>query len=92
MYLEGCKWDSRHHILADSDPKKLFTDIPLILLVPQADREIPKTVRLLFSKHFLGNIQHTGIQSAIKSRYSFNNWTFNQFRYDDGTSFKRKRG
>lgn len=34
MYLEGCKWDSTKHILEDSDPKKLFTDIPLILLVP----------------------------------------------------------
>lgn len=45
MYLEGCKWDSRNHVLEDSDPKKLFTDIPLILLVPQADRVAPKTVR-----------------------------------------------
>lgn len=42
MYLEGCKWDYHHHILGDSDPKKLFTDIPLILLLPQPDRVTPK--------------------------------------------------
>jgi dynein heavy chain, axonemal len=34
MYLEGCKWDYKQHTLEDSDPKKLFTEIPLILLLP----------------------------------------------------------
>jgi len=43
MYLEGCKWDYKEHRLNDSDPKKLFTDIPLILLVPETDRVIPTT-------------------------------------------------
>jgi len=47
MYLEGCKWDSKMHQLEDSDPKKLFIDIPLILLVPETDRVAPKTVSLL---------------------------------------------
>jgi dynein heavy chain len=42
MYLEGCKWDYKEHKLDDSDPKKLFTEIPLILLVPVVDRVIPK--------------------------------------------------
>ena len=42
MYLEGCKWDSHSHQLEESDPKKLFTDIPLILLLPQMDRATPK--------------------------------------------------
>ena len=42
MYLEGCKWDYQYHQLEDSDPKKLFTDIPLILLLPQMDRVTPK--------------------------------------------------
>jgi dynein heavy chain len=42
MYLEGCKWDSHDHVLADSDPKKLFTDIPLILLLPVLDKVTPK--------------------------------------------------
>ena len=43
MYLEGCKWDYQDHQLGDSDPKKLFVDLPLMLLLPQADREIPET-------------------------------------------------
>jgi len=24
IFLEGCKWDYGKHVLADSDPKKLF--------------------------------------------------------------------
>lgn len=46
MYIEGCKWDARKHQLEDSDPKKLFTDIPLLLLVPQQDRIAPKSVSI----------------------------------------------
>lgn len=42
MYLEGCKWDYHTHELEESDPKKLFIDIPLILLLPQKDRVTPK--------------------------------------------------
>ena len=34
MYLEGCKWDYDKHILEESDPKKLFVDLPLIHLLP----------------------------------------------------------
>ena len=44
MYLEGCKWDAKMHQLEESDPKKLFTEIPLLLLAPKADRVAPKTV------------------------------------------------
>jgi dynein heavy chain len=29
--------------LEDSDPKKLFVDVPLILLLPMMDRQTPKT-------------------------------------------------
>lgn len=43
MYLEGCKWNYQKHHLDDSDPKKLFTDLPLIHFLPEADREAPKT-------------------------------------------------
>jgi hypothetical protein len=34
MYLEGCKYGYNTHQLEDSDPKKLFVDVPLILLLP----------------------------------------------------------
>jgi len=44
MYLEGCKWDYNRHLLGDSDPKKLFVDVPLILLLPQADRAKPEKI------------------------------------------------
>lgn len=43
MYLEGCKWDYETHQLADSDPKKLFVELPMIHLLPVQDRVIPTT-------------------------------------------------
>ena len=58
MYLEGCKWNYDTHELDESDPKKLFTDIPLIHLVPAMDRVPPKTVSfILFNNIYLGNLQ-----------------------------------
>lgn len=41
MYLEGCKWDYGAHRLAESDPKKLFVDLPLLHFVPVAERAVP---------------------------------------------------
>lgn len=43
MFLEGCKWDYDTHMLADSDPKKLFTELPMVLLMPVKDRIKPDT-------------------------------------------------
>ena len=41
MYLEGATWDYNRHILTESRPKELYTDIPLIWLIPKADRVPP---------------------------------------------------
>jgi len=41
MYLEGCKWDYETHCLAESDPKKLYCEFPMMHLVPVQDRVIP---------------------------------------------------
>lgn len=43
LFLEGCKWDYTTSQLAESDPKKLFVDLPLIHLVPVAERAKPTT-------------------------------------------------
>jgi len=43
LYLEGCKWDYDSEKLADSDPKKLFVDMPMIHFMPIQNREVPKT-------------------------------------------------
>ncbi len=42
MYLEGARWDNNLHILNHSKPKELYTDLPLMWLVPVADRVPPK--------------------------------------------------
>jgi dynein heavy chain len=42
MFIEGARWDNEKHVLGDSRPKELYTDIPLIWLIPKADRVPPK--------------------------------------------------
>jgi len=42
LFLEGCKWDYETHMLNDSDPKRLFVELPLLHLHPAIDRPVPK--------------------------------------------------
>ena len=41
MYLEGCKWNYDTHKLDESDPKKLFVELPMLWFKPVADRVQP---------------------------------------------------
>jgi dynein heavy chain, axonemal len=41
MYIEGCRWDYEKHMLEDSLPKLLYTDLPCIHFLPVANRKIP---------------------------------------------------
>lgn len=43
LFLEGCRWSYEDHCLADSEPKKLFTEMPMIHLKPIVDRVMPTT-------------------------------------------------
>lgn len=43
MFLEGCKWDDETHLLGESDPKRLFVELPMVHLEPIQDRVIPET-------------------------------------------------
>lgn len=42
MFIEGARWDSRSHLLADSQPKELFSNLPLIHLVPEVNRVVTR--------------------------------------------------
>jgi len=42
MFLEGSRWDYQKHALAESKPKELYSDVPLIWLIPKEDRTPPK--------------------------------------------------
>jgi dynein heavy chain len=37
MFLEGCRWDDVLHALAPSNPKQLFTSMPVVLFKPVYD-------------------------------------------------------
>jgi dynein heavy chain len=41
MFLEGARWNYETHMLDDSLPKELYTDVPLIHFIPVANRELP---------------------------------------------------
>ena len=42
LYLEGARWDYDKMLLAESQPKELFTSVPVIWFKPYITTEIPK--------------------------------------------------
>lgn len=47
LYLEGCRWDSEQHVLAESTPKVLFSKMPNIWLKPTKRSDIPDSHRYM---------------------------------------------
>lgn len=47
LFLEGCRWDNDQHVLAESNPKVLFTKMPNIWLKPSKRDDIPEGHRHL---------------------------------------------
>lgn len=43
LFLEGCKWNYDTHCISESDPKKLFVDLPLMHMAPVVGRKVPET-------------------------------------------------
>ena len=41
LFLEGARWDMNKFELGESRPKELFTDMPVMWLVPTANRQQP---------------------------------------------------
>lgn len=42
MFLEGAKWNPQSHMIEDPMPKELYSDLPLMHLIPVADRIAPE--------------------------------------------------
>lgn len=43
LFLEGAKWDKKKHIINNPAPKELYSSLPMMHLIPQADRKAPET-------------------------------------------------
>mmetsp|Transcript_23005 Transcript_23005/g.26017 ORF Transcript_23005/g.26017 Transcript_23005/m.26017 type:complete len:729 (+) Transcript_23005:3-2189(+) len=43
MFMEGARWDTKIHAIADSNPKELYTELPVIHMEPVPDRVAPET-------------------------------------------------
>ncbi|XP_052086994.1 dynein axonemal heavy chain 1-like isoform X4 [Mytilus californianus] len=41
LYAEGCRWDFARHMLGESRPKELYTEMPVLWLQPESNRKIP---------------------------------------------------
>ncbi len=41
MFLEGARWNYETHILDESKPKELYTDVPVIHFLPKVNRDLP---------------------------------------------------
>lgn len=44
MYLEGARWNNTTHMLDDSKPKQLYTELPMCWFLPKKNRKRPETV------------------------------------------------
>jgi len=43
MYMEGARWNNTTHMLDDSNPKQLYTEVPLVWFLPKRNRKKPDT-------------------------------------------------
>lgn len=43
LFLEGARWDTDAFELSESRPKELYTDMPVMWLIPTANRKQPET-------------------------------------------------
>lgn len=48
MYLEGARWNGTTHLLDDSKPKQLYTELPMCWFVPKKNRKKFETVSLIY--------------------------------------------
>jgi dynein heavy chain len=48
MYLEGARWNYTTHKLEFSRNRELYTEVPLIHMIPVANRKIAETVKIIF--------------------------------------------
>ncbi len=43
LWIEGARWDNHIHALHESNPKELYTPLPIVHFVPIVDRVPPKS-------------------------------------------------
>ena len=41
LFVEGARWDPASFVLVESRPKELYTDMPCMWLIPEANRKAP---------------------------------------------------
>ena len=41
LFVEGARWDASEYRLAEARPKELYTDMPIVWLMPVANRKPP---------------------------------------------------
>ncbi|KRX05494.1 hypothetical protein PPERSA_04531 [Pseudocohnilembus persalinus] len=42
MFLEGARWHYNKHMIWDPEPKELYSELPLVHLVPKQNKVLPE--------------------------------------------------
>lgn len=84
LFLEGSRWDSEAFELSESHPKKLYTDMPVMWLIPTANRKQPEggiyvcPVYKTLTRAGMSNIILNHHVMALRCRNSLYNWTLHK--------------
>ena len=69
MYLEGARWNYNSHKLDYSKNRELYTEVPLIHMIPVVNRKILEIVNFIFiyclNFNFLNLISNMKIDNVI---------------------------
>ena len=57
LFLEGARWDTNAHVIAESRPRELYTTVPMFHMLPRIKGDIPliKGLPELYTGHIAGS-------------------------------------
>lgn len=72
LFLEGARWDMTNKTITDSFPKQLYTEVPVIHLLPQRNR--PETMKDIYRCPVYKILSRRGVLSTTGHSTNFIMW------------------
>ena len=85
LFLEGAKWSFETHTLADSNPKELYTGMPVMHLSPVQNR--PDTMEGIYRTPVYKTLTRAGLLSTTGHSTNFVMWM--ELPSGTGTCFRK---
>ena len=73
LFVEGARWDSEKQALAEARPQELFSEFPIIQLVPEANRKKPESN--IYEAPVYKTLERRGTLSTTGHSTNFVMWT-----------------